>query len=305
MTTSGKTRTPAQHGIIAAKLGAATNILLAAVKIGAGVAGHSYALVADGIESLADVASSLIVWGGIAVGARPPDTDHPYGHGKAESLSAAAVSLMLFMAAIGIALQAIGEIRTPHRFPASWTLGVLVAVVVVKAVLAHRVDAISVHTGSPAVGADALHHLSDAITSAAAFVGIAAALLGRHFGGGPQWASADDWGALIAAVVVARNGTSMFMVATNDLMDKTPGDDLLQSVRISALDVEGVRRVEKLLARRAGAGYRVIVHIQADPNMSLAEAHALGGRVNRTIHEAHMNVQNVLVHMEPYEPDRS
>jgi cation diffusion facilitator family transporter len=286
--------------IRAAQVGAASNLVLAFVKIAAGVVGHTYALVADGVESLADVVSSLIVWGGVALGARPADDDHPYGHGKAESLAAAAVSLMLLVAACGIAVQSVREIRTPHEFPAPWTLGVLLGIVVIKSLLARRVKTVGQTSGSAAVEADAAHHLSDAITSGAAFVGISAALLGRHFGGGPRWASADDWAALFASLVIASNGVAMVMVALHDLMDRTPGESVLAPLRAAALAIDGVCAIEKLAARRAGVGYHVTVHVQADPKATLAEAHGLGGRVKYAMCRAVPRVQSVLVHMEPY-----
>jgi cation diffusion facilitator family transporter len=290
------------RSIRAAQAGVASNFLLALVKIAAGVLGHTYALIADGVESFADVAASLIVWGGIAVGARPPDADHPYGHGKAEAVAAATVSVMLLAAAVGIALEAVQEIRTPHQFPAWWTLGVLLGVVAVKGLLARRVKAVGRASGSTAVEADALHHLSDAITSAAAFVGIGAALLGRKLGGGPRWAAADDWAALLASVVIAYNGASMFMSGLHDLMDRSPGESVLGPLRTAALAVDGVCAVEKLTARRVGNGYRVTIHVQASPVMTLAEGHTLGGRVKHALYGAGQRVQSVLVHMEPFEP---
>ena len=129
-------------GIRAAKIGLCVNVALAAVKLTAGIVGNAYALVADAMESTADVLASLLVWGGLAIAAQPADENHPYGHGKAESIAAAAVSLMLLAAAIAIAIEAVREIRTPHEVPAAWTLVVLVAVVVVKWGLSHRVKAV-------------------------------------------------------------------------------------------------------------------------------------------------------------------
>src|SRR3954463_5932887 len=119
-----------RRGIRSAQIGLLINAALAAAKLIAGLVGNTYALVADAIESTADVFSSLIVWGGLAIAAQPADEDHPFGHGKAESLAAAVVSLMLLGAALGIALEAISEIRHPHHTPAPWTLIVLVAVMV-------------------------------------------------------------------------------------------------------------------------------------------------------------------------------
>jgi cation diffusion facilitator family transporter len=289
-----------RRGIRAAQTGMIINAGLAGVKLVAGLVGNTYALVADAVESGADVLASLLVWGGLAVAAQPADDDHPYGHGKAEALAAAAVSVMLLGAAAGIAIEAAREIRTPHNVPAPWTLAVLVGVVIVKWTLSRRVHSVGSELGSTAVKADAQHHLSDAITSAAAFIGISLALVGSRVWGGRNWASADDWAALVAAAVIAFNGVSMLRAATHDLMDRMPGADVVRPIRTTALGVPGVAAIEKLHVRKAGTAYRVTVHVQADGAMSLEEAHALGGRVKRAICTSAPHVNYVLVHMEPY-----
>jgi cation diffusion facilitator family transporter len=290
-----------RRGVRAAQIGVLVNAALAAVKLVAGLVGHTYALVADAVESGADVLGSLLVWGGLAVAARPADEDHPYGHGKAEALAAAAVALMLLGAAAGIAVQAVQEIRTPHTVPAPWTLGVLVAVVLVKWLLSRRVGAVGAAIGSTAVKADAWHHLSDAVTSAAAFVGISVAIWGNRYRGGSGWESADDWAALAASGVIAINGVLLLRPALHDLMDRMPGPDVVGPVRRAAEGVPGVLAVEKLAVRKAGLGYRATVHVQGEPKMPLDEAHALGGRVKGAICAALPQVQSVLVHMEPFQ----
>src|SRR5215212_5333490 len=143
--------TDTQRAIRAAQIGMVFNAALAGIKLAAGILGNTYALVADAVESSADVFASLLVWGGLAIAAQPADEDHPYGHGKAEALAAAAVSLMLIGAAIGIAVEAIQQIRSPHVVPASWTLVVLVLVMLVKWWLARRVHAVGEDIGSTAV----------------------------------------------------------------------------------------------------------------------------------------------------------
>lgn len=170
-----------QRGIRAAQTGILINATLAGIKLVAGLVGNTYALVADAVESMADIFGSLIVWGGLHVASIPADDDHPFGHGKAEALGAMVVSVMLLAAAAGIGIEAVKEIRTPHKVLAPWTLAVLVGVMVVKWTLSRRVEAVGAETGSTAVQADAQHHLSDAITSAAAFIGISVALLGSRF----------------------------------------------------------------------------------------------------------------------------
>jgi cation diffusion facilitator family transporter len=293
--------TSAGKGIRAAQVGVVVNAALAGVKLAAGILGNTYALVADAVESLADIFGSLIVWGGLHVASRPADDDHPYGHGKAEALAAAAVSLMLVGAALGIAVAAVREIRIPHNVPAPWTLAVLVGVMVVKWTLSRRVHAVGTDTGSTAVKADAAHHLSDAITSAAAFLGITVALLGSRYRGGSGWASADDWAALVASAVIAFNGVSMLRAAVHDLMDRMPGSDVVEPVRRAAEGVPGVLAIEKLALRRTGMTYRVTLHVQTDPTMPLYDAHVLSGIVKGAIRRAVPQVNSVLVHMEPYE----
>ena len=292
--------TDSQRGIRAAQTGMVINAGLAGIKLVAGIVGNTYALVADAVESAADVFASLLVWGGLALAAQPADDDHPYGHGRAEAIAAAAVSLMLLGAAAGIAIQAMREIRTPHQVPAPWTLGVLVGVMIVKWVLSRRVHAVGAATGSTAVAADAAHHLSDAITSGAAFVGISLAVVGSRVWGGRGWEAADDWAALVASAVIGFNGISMLRAASHDLMDRMPGREIVGPIRDAALAVDGVSAIEKLHVRKAGMAYRVTVHVQANGAMPLEEAHALGGRVKHAICASSPRVNFVLVHMEPY-----
>jgi cation diffusion facilitator family transporter len=294
-----------QRAIRAAQLGLLVNAGLAGVKLTAGIVGNSYALVADAMESTADVLASLLVWGGLAIAAQPADENHPYGHGKAESLAAAAVALMLLGAAAAVGIEAIREIRIPHSVPAPWTLAVLVAVVLVKGVLARRVSALGAGLDSRAVAADASHHLSDAITSAAAFVGIGIAVVGSRVTGDASWAAADDWAALVAAAVIAYNGIELLRPAMHDLMDRMPGEDVVEPVRQAAQSVDGVLAIEKLNVRRAGIHLLVDIHVQADPATRLDEAHALGGMVKSAIRGAIPRVSGVLVHMEPYEKQPS
>ena len=244
------------------------------------------------------------MWSGLTIGAQPADDDHPYGHGKAEALAAAVVSIMLLGAALGIAFEAIRGIRTPHSSPAPWTLGVLVGVMIIKWMLSRRVRLVGTETNSTAVEADAAHHLSDAITSAAAFVGISIAVVAQRAGGSQQWASADDWAALLGSCVIAYNGRSMLRASAHDLMDRMPGADVVMPMRRTAEQVPGVSAVEKLHVRKAGATYRVTIHVQAPGDLSLEEAHALGGRVKYAILSTQPSVQSVLVHMEPYSVPR-
>jgi cation diffusion facilitator family transporter len=278
-----------------AQAGLLTNAVLVLVKFVAGIVGHANALVADAVESSADIFSSIIVWLGLSIAARPADEDHPYGHGKAEQIAAAVVSLMLLGAAVGISVMAIREIRTPHHLPAPFTLFVAAGVIAIKEILYRRVSRVGKEVGSTVVTADAWHHRADAISSLAAFIGIGIALIG-----GRGWEAADDWAALVAAIVVAVNGIRTLRPAISGLMDEAPDRTVKERAIDAALKVDGVRSVENLNIRSYGLGFYVDLHVKADPVISLEAAHEIAARVKYAILEAIPNVVSVLVHMEPY-----
>lgn len=285
------------RGARLAQLGLLVNFLLALTKLVAGILGNSYALVADAVESLADLFSGLVVWRGVTIAQREEDESFPFGYGKAEAVASAVVGLMLLAAALGIGLEAVREIQTPHHMPAPFTLAVLVGVVVVKEGLFRFVLRGANEIGSGAVAADAWHHRSDAITSAAAFIGISAALIG-----GPGWESADDVAALVAAGIIVFNGLRILRPAVDELMDRAPEPSLLEAADRAARAVPGVLATEKLRGRKHGPRYFLDLHVQADPALSLHEAHVLSGMVKTAVRQQLPSVANVLVHMEPYEP---
>jgi len=275
--------------------GIALNAILAVVKLTAGVLGHTYALIADAAESMLDILSSTLVWMGFQVAAGPPDADHPYGHGKAESLAGMAVSLFIFGMAGWVALHAVHEIMAPHQGPAWWTLVVLAGVIVTKALLSRRMSAASEAVGSTTLGIEALHHWSDALTSAAAFVGIAIALWG-----GKGWETADDWAALFACVIIAFNGVGMFLKALGDVMDSALPQSLEDEVRALALAVPGVQTLDKVRMRRSGLSLLVDIQVRVDGNLSVREGHDIAhGVKDALLASARHAIDDVTVHIEP------
>ena len=278
-------------------LGAAANTVLAALKIVGGVFGHSYALVADGIESCGDIASSLVVWAGLRVATKPADKDHPYGHGKAETIAAVISALALLAAGTVIGLESIERIRTPHELPRGFTLLILALAVGAKLVLSRVVEGANREVESTALKSDALHHVSDAMTSGAAFVGISIALIG-----GPGWESADDWAALIACVVVLFNGSKLLLTAVGEVMDVAGPPSVEQGVRELAKQAEGVQDVEKCLIRKSGLNYLVDMHVVVDGNLTVAEGHRIAHRVEGLLRASRFRIAATAVHVEPREP---
>lgn len=269
--------------------------VLAATKIIAGITGYSYALIADGVESMLDIMSALVVLGTLRIAANPPNERYPYGYGKAETLGAFVIATGLLVAAVGIAIQSIREIVTPHHMPARWTLVVLGLVIITKEILFRFLSRTASEIESSSVGADAWHHRSDALTSAAAFIGISIALVG-----GAGYEAADDWAALFACAIIAFNGYRLFRGALRDVMDAAPPAALEYRIRDIASVVEGVEQVDKVLARRSGFGYFVDMHIEVDGRIPVRDGHEIAHRVKHALVDSSLRVLDANIHVEPY-----
>ena len=285
-----------QTGARVALFGMIVNSIFAIAKILGGFFGHAYVLIADGIESGLDVAGSFVIWSGLKVAARPPDASHPYGHGKAEPIAAMIVAVGVVAAAVGLAIQSVREIFLPHHAPAPYTLVILVVVIMIKETLFRYVNRIGRDIDSTAVQTDAWHHRSDALTSAAAFIGISVALIG-----GRRWQSADDWAAIFACAVIATNGIRLLRPAFYEIMDTAPRK-IVKSVYSVASSVPGVIDVENCRARKMGLDFYVDLHVGVNGNISVHEGHEIAHRVKAAIQQSNSRVADVLVHIEPAQP---
>jgi cation diffusion facilitator family transporter len=272
----------------------ALNILLAVIKIGGGILGHAYALVADGVESMSDVAISVLIWAGFKWAARPPDADHPYGHGKAEAVAGLFTASVVLAAGVGIGWHAVTEIRDPQRIPQWWTLLILAGVVAAKVVFSRRLDEVGRATESTALGAEAWHHLSDAMTSAAAFIGISIAVVG-----GTKYAAADGWAALAASGVIGFNGIKIFRRALNEVMDIAVPPKMENDVREIAARVPGVASLDKCRIRKSGLSYLVDIQIRVAGDMSVRDGHGIAHAVKDVLLASQLRISDVTVHVEP------
>ena len=284
----------ANRGAALVAKGIGLNLVLAAAKIVGGILGNTYALIADGAESLLDILSSVMVWGGLRMAGRPPDADHPYGHGKAEPIAGLIVSLFILGAAAWIAHHAIREILTPHRGPHWGTLPLIAVVVLLKIYFSRRLERLGRESGSRTMDIEAWHHFSDALTSAAAFIGITIALIG-----GKGYESADDWAALVACLVIAWNGIAFFRRAVNDVMDAAVPYAVEAEVRKLSLDVPGVRGIDKCRVRKSGLSHLVDIHVEVNGSLSVKEGHDIAGAVKHQLLGSSLHITDVLVHIEP------
>jgi cation diffusion facilitator family transporter len=290
----------AVRGTRATAWGIFASSILAAIKIVGGILGNSYALIADGIESMLDILSSFVVWGSLKISTQPANERYPYGYGKVEAMSGLVVATALFAATVGITIQSIREILTPHHAPAAFTLVILVVVVTTKEVMFRVLFKTGQSIGSNAMQTDAWHHRSDSITSIAAFVGISIALIA-----GKGYEAADDYAALLAAGVIGYNGVQLFRSAWADVLDVAPPKEVVDQVRATAASVEGVEAIDKCRVRKSGLGMFVDIHVVVDGAMSVRDGHTLSHKVKEKLLMTVTGTQDVLVHIEPDDPSRN
>lgn len=282
-----------EEGRRLAVAGVLVSLLLGTIKLVAGILGHSFALVADAAESFTDIVGSVVVWGGLRIAGKPRTPEHPYGYGKAEALSGLVVAVLVIVAGVGIGVESVHGIINPHEAPKAFTLAVLVLVVIAKEVMFQLARRAAKKSGSPAVEADAWHHRSDALTSAAAFIGISVALIG-----GKGWERADDIAAFAAALVIIASGIRLILAPVRQLLDATDESIVRDSIA-AASGVPGVRHVQKTIARASGSDAWVDMHVWVDGNMNVRDAHTLAHAVKAAVQARVPRVRDVLVHVEP------
>jgi cation diffusion facilitator family transporter len=272
----------------------AGNTGVAILKWLVGFFGNSYGLIADAIESTSDIFSSILALIGLKYANKPADKNHPYGHGKAEPMMTFVVVGLLIASAIIIIYTSIQHIRTPHELPEKYTLVVLGVIIISKELFYRVVKKRSRETKSSLLKADAWHHRSDAITSIAVFAGISVALV---FGKGYE--TADDWAALVAAGIILYNSYLIFRPALGEVMDEHFYDDLIEDIRKTALEVQGIVATEKCLVRKSGLRYYVDLHAIVSGKISVRAGHDIARRLRLKLTEAFPEIKDVLVHIEP------
>lgn len=275
------------------------NLALSLGKILTGVLGSSFALVADGIESIADIFSSLVVWRGLEVGGRAPDEDHPYGHGKAEALAGFVAAGVLLLSAGAIAWNAIGALSSPNAAPAFFTVPVLVGVIVTKELLFRWLRRAADRHHSEVLGVEAWHHRSDALTSLGVLVGISLAVFG-----GPGLAMADDVAALVVSGLIAWNSVRLMRPSIDELMDRQVEGARLAGIHRHAERIEGIRRLETVHLRRSGRHYVADIHLEVDGDLPVREGHRLAHELrDRLEHDPELRILHVSTHVEPVAAD--
>jgi len=270
------------------------NACMMVVKLLAGYFGNSEAVFADGLESACDFVAMLATLIALKIGRKPFDHDHPYGHGKAESIAAIFVSLVIVATGCGILYASVRTIvEQDYVEPQLIAVLAALATIIVKEILCRYTRSVSRKLESPAVEAIARDHRKDALTSIATLIGVG----GAYFGA----ALLDPLAAGLTAFFIFYIGGKTFRSAAHDLMDGQPPQDLIVSVKAMAERVPGIEHVHEIRGRRSGQYLIVDLKLDMDPDMTVRQSHTITVEVKRLIFERFPNVGDVMVHVNPHE----
>jgi cation diffusion facilitator family transporter len=283
----------ASHRIAVASLLIAAG--LAAAKITIGLRAHSTATVSDGIESASDVLTSGLVLLGLVIAAKPPDSDHPYGHGRLETISAMAVGMILAASGIFIAFESLHLAHGSGQAPSSYAVWPLLASIAIKSVMSAAKLRYAHKIGSSGLAADGWHDTVDILSGCTALLGLGLALSNPE-----RFAAADHLGGSAVGVIVVLLGIRVVRDTMLQLMDTMPDPAAMDAIRATGLGVPGVLGIEKCFARKTGLKWHVDLHLEVEPAMSVYESHEIATQVKEKIRSEVDWVADVLVHVEPH-----
>ncbi len=284
--------TPRDPGDRITLIGIVGNALLLGVKLLFGFISGSAGLIADGIHSASDMATDLAVLGGMHLGRRGADDDHPYGHGRFETLAGGIVAGILILVGVFIAWEAVAALRSGVvNFPGVPVLVIAPISIVVKEWLYQRTIRVAREVDSAALHANAWHHRSDALSSIAVLAGGIGGLVG--------WGQADHLAGLIVGLMVVVAGGRTLFVVLHEITEGGLSCDEIANIELTIESVEGAREWHYLRTRRVGRETFIDLHVLVDPRLSIVEAHRISADIEVALHRAYKRPANVTVHIEP------
>lgn len=274
-------------GIVVSAALAASNIVI-------GWIANSTSVVATGFEFAGDVLASTIVLVGMSVAARPADKNHPYGHGRFETLAAFMVGMILATAGVTICYQSLQSVGARHAPPGISAAGALVVAIVLRGIMSAVKFRVGRRLRSSALIADAWNDAVDILSAVSALIAVALAMYDPV-----RFLAADHYGGFVVGVVVIVTGLRVLREASLELVDTMPEPELTEEIVRISRSVEGVRGIDKVFARKTGLQYHIDLHIEVDPAQTISASHAIGGHVRATLKQTLPWVADVLVHLEP------
>lgn len=284
----------------AAKVGIVGNILLALMKWIIGIYANSRALIADAVNSASDVAGSLVVLIGLRAAKQPPDEEHPYGHGKAESVAAIIVAVLLVLVGFEIGRTSFISFFAPIKAPKMVAIYAVLLSILVKEGLFRYTYRLGKKLNSDALIVTAYDHRSDVYSSFAALIGIAASILGSHLG--VHWlVYADPVAGVIVSMMILKMAWSLGKESIRNTLDHVLSDEDTVNLRAIVHEVQEVKKIDQLHARQHGHYVIVDIKISVNPHITVEEGHRVGKMVKKKLMEQ-KNVENVFVHINPFNP---
>lgn len=287
-------------------VGSVVNFVLVVLKFLAGALGHSSAMIADGVHSLSDFVTDIIVLVFVRISAKPQDEDHDYGHGKFETLATAIIGIVLFGVGVKLLWDGAGKVigfffrGEALQSPGMIALWAALVSIVAKEILYRYTVKAGRRQKSQSLVANAWHHRSDALSSIGTAVGIGGAILL-----GPHWNVLDPIAAVVVSVLIMKVAVQLILPAVNELLEKSlPAGTEREILEIIARTPE-VSHPHRLRTRSLGNGCAIEVHIRVDPGMSVARAHELTRVIERRLRERFGQETHITLHVEPVKPDVS
>ena len=276
-------------------VGLVTNIALAIFKLFAGIFGFSYAMIADAIHSMSDCLATGTVYVGLRIGERPPDESHPYGHANAETIAAFLVALIILATGVFVGVSAVDLIAQRHlETPATIALAAAAISIVIKEGMFHYTLKVGKRNNSPAVITNAWDHRSDAYSSVASLAGILGARLGFQY--------LDPIAGLVVSAFIVKMSLPLLRSNVGILMDERPEPAVLDRIRATVLEVGGVKAIDSIRAHRRGSTFTIDVEVAVDSNLTVEQGHQVASKVKNNLQNKIKHVQNVMVHVNPYQP---
>lgn len=267
---------------------------LSALSLTAGVLTASTSVFATGAEFAGDVLASMVVFFGMIAATRPADEDHPYGHGRFETLAAFVVGLLLAAGGVGICWNSLQNVGEAHPPPGALAVAVLLIAIAARSVMSVLKFRVGRQIHSASLVADAWNDTVDIVAASVALTAVGLARLDPQ-----RFLAADHYGGFAVGIIVILTGLRVLRDASLELVDTMPAAEMIDRARAAAVEVPGVFGVEKTRARKTGFKYHVDLHILVDPGLTVAASHVIAGRVRSHLRSQLGWVADVLVHVEP------
>ena len=286
---------------IATWVGIIVNGLLTVLKATGGIISGSKALIADALHSASDIVGSIVILFAVRIANKPPDKEHPYGHGKAENIASIIVALLLIVVGIEISISSFKVLMegSPPTAPGKIALIIIAVSILIKEALFHYKHYLGKKYNSTALISEAWHHRSDSLSSLAALIGIGAAIVGEALNVS-LLLYADPVAGIIVSFIVIKVGYDLAKESSEVMLEKVLGKEDTKGFTYTVLKVPGVERIDEILARTHGSYVIVDIKLSVDPYITVEKGHDIAVDVRNTLLETHHEIEDVLVHINPY-----